>query len=132
MNVFKVCNDKFVQNYVKTLKNTKVLYECSQCTVFGTEYRSGVYVLLPESTNNLPVFGKICKVLCSEDSCHLYYKETKNTYLSEVDLFIIKEKKTFGIVQTDHLADYHVLNGYKVGESQQISISLRNFHLEHI
>ena len=131
-NIKKVFTNKVVEDYVKTLKSKIVLYECRNCSVYGTEYKRGNYVLLPQSSNEQPVFAKITKVLCCEKFCHLYYKDTTNEYCSKSDLFMIKEKNTFGIIKTDHLADYHVLHGYKVGEAQLVSISLRNFFLEHL
>ena len=121
-----------MKTYIETLRNTKVLYECSSIYVYGTQYKRGSYVLLPESTNNLPVFGKIWKLLACEEFCHLYYRKTKNTYCSQTDLFMVTEQNSYGIIRSDHLADYHILHGYKVGEEQKTSISLRNFVLEHL
>ena len=128
----RICSDKVVLDYVRKLKYTNVLYECSKCTVYGTAYKYGNFVLLPESTFHVPVFAKICKVLCCEEYCHLYYKKTTHKYCSKTDLYMISEQKSFGVVRADHLADYHVLNGYKVGEAQRTSISLRNYFLDHV
>ena len=119
-------------DYIKTLKDTKVLYECSQCSVHGTEYTLGTFVLLPESTNSSPVFGKIHKTLCCEEYCYLYYKQTTNSYCSATDLFMITELNSFAVIRSDHLADYHILHGYEVGEAHKISISLRKFVLAHL
>ena len=127
-----VCSEKIVQDYLKTLKNVKNLYECSTCSFYGTEYKSGLFVLLPESTNALPAFAKIFKVYCCEDFCHLYYQKTSNSYCSLTDLFMIKDIDSFGVVRSDHLADYHVLHGYEVGEDNTISISLRCYIAEHL
>ena len=90
-NIKQICRDKVVQDYIKTLKNVKTLYECTTCSFYGTEYQSGFFVLLPESTNSLPVFARIVKVLCCEEFCHLYYQKTLNSYCSRTDLFMIDE-----------------------------------------
>ena len=44
---------------------------------------------------------------------------------------MISIKKDNGILPVQHLAEYHPLQGYLVGESQRISISLRNYLVEN-
>ena len=57
----KYIKDDLAKDFGKTLKTPTVIYECSKLAVHGTEYKRGHYVILPESTNMFPVFGKISK-----------------------------------------------------------------------
>ena len=80
-------------------------------SVYNTEYKRGQYVLLPNSTNEKPLFGKIFKLLCCEQGRYgyLYYQKTSNTYRPDTDLFIVTDCNQFGIIATDQLADYHTI-----------------------
>ena len=84
-----VCNDKIATDYLKRHKNIKAFYECSKLSIFNTEYKQGQYVLLPESTNEKPLFGKIFKLLCCEQGkygCHnasCYEKKCRHNFHSQ-------------------------------------------------
>ena len=72
MKVVEVCDDELVQNYVKNSNTVEdVLFLCSNLTIFGTEYKVDEFVILPNSTNISPSFGKIKKLLSSQK---IYYK----------------------------------------------------------
>ena len=126
-----VSNDRIVKEYAKKNKVAGDVFRCSRLTVFGTDYKSGEYVLLPDSTNNSPVFGKIANLFCSADQGYLKYQKTSNTYCMKLDIFYIKEEPGFDLIPVRQLADYHPLIAYTV-TGDRISISLRRFILEHI
>jgi hypothetical protein len=112
MKVVEVCDDELVENYVKNSNNVEnVLYLCSNLTIFGTEYKVGEFVILPNSTNISPSFGKIKKLLCSQKNGYLMYQKTISVYCEKSDLFMISELSEDEIIPVEHLADYHPLEG---------------------
>ena len=128
-----VCTNQIVTDYMKSLKTRdKVLYECSNVKIYGTSYRKGQYVLLPGSTNSLPKFGKIAKLLSSEECGYFMYRKTSNTYDPNFDVYIIEEQQEFEVIAAHHLACFHPLESYEIGFEKKISISLRSQILEHI
>ena len=108
-----ICTDKIALDFLKTQKDIKALYECSKLSVFHTEYKQGQYVLLPGSTNTRPLFGKIVKLLCCDQGkySYLYYQKTSHCYCTDTDLFMISSCEQFEIIATDHLPDFHTLEG---------------------
>lgn len=130
--IIKVFSDYVVEEYVKELDIPIVMYECSKLSVHGTQYKQGQFVLLPESSNKKPVFGKIWKTLSCDKYGYIYYQKTTNAYDQKMDLYMITEMPDFGIVPCIHLPSYHTLEAYKVGEGKEISISMRNYILEHL
>lgn len=111
-----VCNDKIATDYLKRHKNIKAFYECSKLSIFNTEYKQGQYVLLPESTNEKPLFGKIFKLLCCEQGKYgyLYIEKTTSSYNSNTDLYIVNESGQFDIIAAIQLPDYHSLDVVRV------------------
>ena len=131
-NILKVCNHKVAQEYLRKVNVTGgILYQCSQISVHGTQYKVGKYVILPQSTNSHPLFGKISMLLCCEEFCYLMCQRTSASYCSDTDLYIVKELQDFDIFPAHHLADFHPLEGYEVGEGKEISLSMRNYILEN-
>lgn len=128
--ITKVYSDEVVKNYVKTLKLPKVLYECSKLSIYGTDYRPDQFILLPESTNVKPVFGRISKLLSCQKFGYLYYEKTVSTYSPGADIFMIRGTEEFYIVPCQQLPTYRTIEGYCVGERNQISLSLRNYIAE--
>lgn len=129
----KVCNNQIITDYMKSLKTRdKVLYECSNVKIYGTSYRKGQFVLLPGSTNSLPKFGKITKLLSSEECGYFMYRKTRNSYDHNFDVYIIEEQQEFEVIAAHHLACFHPLESYEIGFEKKISISLRSQILEHI
>ena len=64
-NILGICSDQIVLNYLKKFKVPgDSLYHCSKLIIYGTEYKKGNYIVLPNSTNTQPYFGKISKLLC--------------------------------------------------------------------
>ena len=106
-----LCTDKIALDYLKTQKDIKALYECSKMSVFQTEYKRDQYVVLPNSTNSKPLFGKIFKLLCCDQGKHsfLYYQKVNSMYCSKTDLFIVSDCGFFDIIAIEHLADFHTL-----------------------
>ena len=131
-NISKRCTDELVKDFVKTLPSPKILHECSKLSVHNTEYKNGQFVILPESSNTLPVFGKILKLLSCEKFGYLYIQNTSNKYCPKTDLFYLTETQQFRIVPCMQLPCYHTLEAYPVGESKKLSLSLRNYILEHV
>lgn len=110
--VQKTCTDELAQNYIKKGNvDGNVLFQCSKLSAFGTEYKLNQYVLLPNSSNISPSFGKIKKLLCSKESAYLMYQKTSNIFCSKTDLFMVAEKNVLDIIPVHHLADYHPLQG---------------------
>ena len=108
----KICTDQITQHYLKSKTVAgNVLFQCAKLSAFGTEYKVNQYVLLPDSSNSCPSFGKITKLLCSKKSAYLMCQKTSNTFCPLTDLFMITEKNEHDIIQVDHLADYHPLQG---------------------
>ena len=66
-------------------------------------------MLLPSSTNDKPEFGKIHKLLVSDQGkdAYLYYQKCSNHYCHDTDLFIVNDCEQFGIISTIKLPDYH-------------------------
>ena len=105
----KLCNDEIAVDYARKLATTNELFECSKLSVYNTNYRKGQYVLLPSSTNDKPEFGKIQKLLVSDQGkdAYLYYQKCSNHYCHDTDLFIVNDCEQFGIISTIKLPDYH-------------------------
>ena len=122
-----------IMNFLKSAKVPgSILYECKTLSAFGTAYKKGQYVILPESTNTFLCLGKILKLLCCQTYGHLLYKRTYSQYCTKTDLFIVKEVEKFDVIPTYQVADPKPLQGYVVGEERKVTVSLRNFILEHI
>ena len=112
MKVVEVCDDELVQNYVKNSNTVEdVLFLCSNLTIFGAEYKVDEFVILPNSTNISPSFGKIKKLLSSQKNGYLMYQKTLSVYCEKSDLFMITELLEDEIIPVEHLADYHPLEG---------------------
>ena len=66
-NILEICNDEVTLEYLtKFSVPGGLLYECSSIAVYGTDYKKGQYIILPQSTNSNLIFGKIAKLLCCE------------------------------------------------------------------
>ena len=108
----KISTDQITQHSIKSKTVAgNVLFQCSKLSAFGTEYKVNQYVLLSDSSNICPSFGKSMKLLCSKKSAYLMYQKTSNKFCPQTDLFMITEKNEIDIIQVDHLADYHPLQG---------------------
>ena len=110
-NIKKECNNKIVIDFLKTseISNARV-YECTKLILHGTQYHKGQIILLPGSTNESPCFGQIVKLIYSDHECaYFVYRNASSYYDARVDLFIIKLQNNHGMVQADHLADFHPL-----------------------
>ena len=79
--------------------------------MFGTEYKFNQFVLLPDSTNAKPSFGKIKQLLCSQENGYLRYKKTSSVYMESRDLFMICEIDEEDIILVQQLSDYYPLEG---------------------
>ena len=149
LNVYNLTNNLLVNKMVKNIKNVfsdvaveqyertaKVfggkMYECSKLVIHGTEYFKDQFILLPDSTNSHPNFGRLVKLLCDEKFGYFLYEETKNYYCYDTDLFMVKKKKEKSIIRAEHIASYLPLDSYEVGEKKAVSISLRHNILEHL
>ena len=128
----KRCTDNIVKDFVKKLPSTRVIYECSKLSIHGTEYKPGQFVVLPESSNSLPIFGKIYKLLACEKFGYLMFQKTSNKYCPNADLYFLTETQEFEIVPCMQLPSFHTLEAYPVGEAKKMSLSLRNHILEHL
>ena len=131
-NIKGVFSDAAIEQYEKTAKVFGKMYECSKLVIHGTEYFKDQFVLLPDSTNSDPNFGRLEKLLCDEKFGYFLYKETKNYYCHDTDLFMIKLKKEKSIIRAEHIASYLPLDSYEVGGKKAVSISLRHNILEHV
>lgn len=100
--------------------------------MYGTDYKPGAFVILPESTNISPKFGKIFKILCCEKFGYIYYQKTKSTYSPATDLFMITDTEDYAIVPCQQLPSYHTIEGYLVGEKNEMSLSLISYISEHL
>ena len=109
----------------------KILYECSKLSVHGTEYQHGQFVVLPESSNTLPVFGKILKLLSCEQFGYFVIQNTSNKYCSKTDLYFVIENQQFTVVPCLQLPSYLPIEAYPHGAAKNMSLSLRNYILEH-
>ena len=130
-SIIKRCSDGIVENFVKTLPTPKILYECSKLSVHGTEYQHGQFVVLPESSNTLPVFGKILKLLSCEQFGYFVIQNTSNKYCSKTDLYFVIENQQFTVVPCLQLPSYLPIEAYPLGAAKKMSLSLRNYILEH-
>ena len=119
-----------ITSKIQTSLETYCIYECSKISLYGTQYKCGQYIILPESNNSIFHFGKIIKLLACEKYCYLLYQETSNQYCQKTDLHFITEKKMYGIIPAHQLGDFHPIEGYAVGERKKTSLSLQNFVLE--
>ena len=129
--ILKKCVDDNVQEYRENNRNDGgFLYECASLSFYNTEYKPGQFVILPNSSNISPKFGEIKKLLCSSKYGYLVYKKTTNVYCSSTDLFMVNVTSHEAIIPVHHLGEFHPLEGYEVGQSKKISISLRNHILE--
>ena len=128
----KVCSNLIVKQYAKDLNIQQEIYECSRLSFHGTDYKCGQFILLPDSTNSSPSFAKICNLLCSDETCYLYYQKTTALYCKHTDLFFITEIDQFDVIQPIQLPSFHVIESYTVGEGDQISLSLRHYVMEHV
>ena len=79
--------------------------------MFGTEFKLNQYVLLPESTNVNPSFGKVRELLCCQENGYLVILKTYSEYCQNTDLFMVFDLGEEDVVQLSHLADYHPLEG---------------------
>ena len=72
--------------------------------------------------------------MCCEKYGYLAYQQTSSTYCDRTDLFFITEEKQQCILPAHQLSigNFRPLEGYRVGETQQMSVSLRNYVLEHL
>ena len=131
-NITERCSDKIVKDFVEKLLSPRVIYECSKLSVHGTEYKRGQYVILPESSNTLPVFGKIFKLLSCEKFGYLIVQKTSSKFCQNTDLYYLTETQEFKMVPCMQLPSFHTLEAYLVGEAKKVSISLRNYILEHL
>ena len=122
-NIKKVCSDEVVLDFLKTSRvYGDVLFECTKLLIFGTQYHRGQYVLLPETTNTYPSFGKIMKLLYSENEfAFLKYQKTSNSYCSATDLYFITLKEDYGIICTKHIADFHPLGLFTINVENLLS-----------
>ena len=124
--ITKKCNDDIIKDFVKT-SSSRHLYECSKLIVFGTEYKPGQYVILPESSNASPSFGKIKTLLSCKKFGYLIVQNTTNQYCPKTDLYYVIETQELKIVPCMQLPSYHPLEAYPVGEGKKMSLSLRNY-----
>ena len=79
-----------------------------------------------------PIFGKVHKLLCCQNSAYLICQQTSNTYDERSDLFYVEERNGYEIVGIDQLAAYHPLESYLVSEGHRNSISLIHYVVEHL
>ena len=91
----KVCTDKVVTDYMKKWNYPKVMYECTSLSIHSTAYKPGQYVILPSSTNDLPAFGKIVKLLACNQFGYLCYQETNNEYCHKRDIYMVSNTQNF-------------------------------------
>ena len=75
-----------ITSKIQTSLETYCIYECSKISLYGTQYKCGQYIILPESNNSIFHFGKIIKLLACEKYCYLLYQETSNQYCQKTDL----------------------------------------------
>ena len=86
---------------------------CIVFVIYGFFY-SGQYIILPDSTNARPLFGKIVKLLIDDNNqAHLLYQKTNNAYCAVSDLYMIKEYRQYAITPIMQLADYHTIEVVK-------------------
>ena len=131
--IIKPCSDDIVKNYLK--KETVqggTLYECKKLSVFNTEYIVGQYILLPKSSHNSPVFGKIVKLLSCQSHAYFIFEETSNRYDVDTDLFFLNGENVLDIIPQYQLPCYYPLNSYEVGQDKNITISTRSYVLDHL
>ena len=106
----KVSRDNLVQTYLQSFKVPGgIMYQCSKMTIYGTTYKSGEYLILPESTNSSLVIGKICSLLCCQEYAYFKYQRNATSYCPKTDLYYVKGLPEYDIVASHHLADYRPL-----------------------
>ena len=133
-DIIKVCEHHIVKHY--TTRNQVlggVIYECKKLSIFGTKYNVGHYIILPESTNEAIVFGRIVKLLACKEYAYFLYEKHIPTHCSKTDLYFVtkKQKHIQGIILSHQLPNFRPLEGYKVGQKKQVSISIKNYMLQH-
>ena len=132
-NVKNICSDDIANDYLKKFKVFGgKLFECTTLVIHGTQYHVGQYILLPESSNEYPKFGKIVKLLCDKKHGYFMYQKTSSVYSRETDLFMIKVKEEQKIIMAKHICTYLPLESYLLGEKKELSISLRHNILQHM
>ena len=128
----KIADDDITKEFMKRNKTAGNLFECSRLSVWGTQYKIGQYVLLRNSKMEEPIFGKIVKLLCSQDQAYLMCQKTTNSYSPGTDLFFVNDENAFDVIPSCQLAAYHPLESYEVGEAHLPSLSLRHYVLQHL
>ena len=129
-NIVRECRDEIALKYMEDFSISK-LYECSNLSRFGTAYKKDAYVILPESTNTLLSVGRIEKLLCDTDYGYLLYEKNQCEYRSDIDLFMIDGLNHYFVIPIHQLPEPIPLQGYKLGEKKQMSISLRSYLVEN-
>ena len=129
-----ICQDEIAKNYLRNSSVPEnVLYECSKISVYNTEYRKGQFIVLPSSTNEHLVFGKIRKLLvCKKDNAYFVYEKTTNSYDPISDLYIIHKQTELELIPQHQLACYYPLNAYGVGQPTKNTISMKTYVLEQL
>ena len=131
--IIKPCSDDIVKNYLKKATvQGDTLYECKNLSVFNTEYKIGQYILLPKSSHNSPVFGKIVKLLSCQSHAYFIFEKTSNRYDVGTDLFFLNGENILDIIPQYQLPCYSPLNSYEVGQNKSITISTRTYVPEHL
>ena len=132
-NIKNICSDDIAIDYLKKFRVFGgKLFECTTLVIHGTQYHEGQYILLPESSNEYPKFGKIVKLLCDSKHGYFMYQKTSSVYSTEADLFMIEVKEKQKIIMAKHICSYLPLESYELGEKKELSISLRHNILQHI
>ena len=87
------------------------MYNCSKLAVYGTDYKVNQLVLMSETTNNNPVFGRIKGLACCKSYGYLILQAMTSTYCKNTDLYMVTETKKNTVTNVQHLADFRPLEG---------------------
>ena len=99
-------------------------------SVYGTSYFVGSFVLLPRESNDLPLdyrFGKVETLLIIDGKPSLFVKMCKSELDMDYDLYFVSTVNEYKVIDVTELADFHPVEGYYVGESKRLSVSLNHY-----
>ena len=109
-SIEKISNNETV---VEFLKRNKVdggyIYSCNRLEVFGTEYKVGNYIVLPESKNSNVQFGQIIELLSCESHGYLLLMKMLSEYCENTDLYFLTEQPIYEVIPTYQIHEYHPL-----------------------
>ncbi|KAL7291628.1 hypothetical protein TKK_0014666 [Trichogramma kaykai] len=95
-------------------ENIKVL---NSIHIYSKMYQTGLFIVLKKDTEdngNMPLFGKIQKIIMYDDDVFFYYKNYNTLYFDDsLNAYRIEENNSFDIKNYESLLDPHALSEWK-------------------